>query len=90
MPGSREASTCATCLLSFVRSSPVVTACHRTTSGNPLLVRQLLQALVTAGVKPDASHAQAVLAVGSRAVSSQVLLRLRRMPEKCRAVEPPR
>ncbi|MDT4942578.1 MAG: hypothetical protein QOJ34_2667, partial [Pseudonocardiales bacterium] len=63
-----------------------VAACHRTTSGNPLLLRQLLQALVTAGVKPDASHAQAVLAVGSRAVSSQVLLRLRRMPEACRRV----
>jgi tetratricopeptide (TPR) repeat protein len=63
-----------------------VTACHRTTSGNPLLLRQLLQALVTAEVKPDASHAQAVLAVGSRAVSSQVLLRLRRMPEPCRRV----
>jgi DNA-binding SARP family transcriptional activator/predicted negative regulator of RcsB-dependent stress response len=63
-----------------------VAACHRTTSGNPLLLRQLLQALVTAAVKPDASHAQAVLAVGSRAVSSQVLLRLRRMPEPCRRV----
>jgi hypothetical protein len=63
-----------------------VAACHRTTSGNPLLVRQLVQALVTADVKPDASHAQAVLAVGSRAVSSQVLLRLRRMPGQCRVV----
>jgi DNA-binding SARP family transcriptional activator len=63
-----------------------VAACHRTTGGNPLLLRQLLQALVTAGVKPDASHAQAVLAVGSRAVSSQVLLRLRRLPEPCRRV----
>ena len=63
-----------------------VAACHRTTCGNPLLLRQLLQALVSAAVKPDASHAQAVLAVGSRAVSSQVLLRLRRMPEPCRRV----
>jgi DNA-binding SARP family transcriptional activator/tetratricopeptide (TPR) repeat protein len=63
-----------------------VAACHRTTSGNPLLLRQLLQALVTADVKPDASHAQSVLAVGSRAVSSQVQLRLRRMPEACRRV----
>ena len=61
-------------------------ACYRTTSGNPLLLRQLLQALVTSNVKPDASHSQAVLAVGSRAVSSQVLLRLRRMPEDCRRV----
>jgi Bacterial transcriptional activator domain/AAA ATPase domain len=63
-----------------------VAACHRTTSGNPLLLRQLLQALVAADLRPDASHTQAVLAVGSRAVSSQVLLRLRRMPEECRRV----
>jgi DNA-binding SARP family transcriptional activator len=63
-----------------------VAACHRTTTGNPLLLRQLLQALVAADVKPDAAHTQAVLAVGSRAVSSQVLLRLRRMPEQCRRV----
>jgi DNA-binding SARP family transcriptional activator/tetratricopeptide (TPR) repeat protein len=63
-----------------------VAACHRTTNGNPLLLRQLLQALVAADVKPDAAHAHAVLAVGSRAVSSQVLLRLRRMPEECRRV----
>jgi predicted ATPase len=63
-----------------------VAACHRTTNGNPLLLRQLLQGLVTADVKPDASHTHAVLAVGSRAVSSQVLLRMRRMPEDCRRV----
>lgn len=63
-----------------------VAACHRTTSGNPLLLRQLVQALAAADVKPDAAHTQAVLAVGSRAVSSQVLLRLRRMPEECRRV----
>ena len=63
-----------------------VAACHRTTSGNPLLLRQLVQALVAADVKPDAAHTHAVLAVGSRAVSSQVLLRLRRMPEECRRV----
>ena len=63
-----------------------VEACHRTTNGNPLLLRQLLQALVAAKVKPDAAHTHAVLAVGSRAVSSQVLLRLRRMPDECRRV----
>ncbi len=63
-----------------------VAACHRTTSGNPLLLRQLLQALVAQHVKPDAAHTHSVLAVGSRAVSSQVLLRLRRMSEECRRV----
>jgi predicted ATPase len=61
-------------------------ACHRTTCGNPLLLQQLLQALVAADVKPDASHTHSVLAVGSRAVSSQVSLRLRRMPEECQRV----
>lgn len=57
-----------------------VTACHRTTAGNPLLLRQLLRALEADGVKPDAAHADTVMAVGSRAISSMVLVRLRRMP----------
>lgn len=61
-------------------------ACHRTTSGNPLLLRQLLRALETDGVRPDASHADLVVAVGSRAVSSVVLMRLRRLPTEVRAV----
>ena len=56
------------------------TACHRTTSGNPLLLRQLLRALEADGVRPDAAHADRVVAVGSRAVSSMVLMRLRRLP----------
>jgi DNA-binding SARP family transcriptional activator len=57
------------------------TACHRTTSGNPLLLRQLVRALEADGVRPDAAHADLVVAVGSRAVSSMVLMRLRRLPE---------
>jgi predicted ATPase len=61
-------------------------ACHRTTSGNPLLLRQLLRALETDGVRPDASHADLVVAVGSRAVSSIVLMRLRRLPAEVHAV----
>jgi DNA-binding SARP family transcriptional activator len=59
---------------SFVR------ACHRMTSGNPLLLRQLLRALEEEGVRPDVAHVDTVRAVGSRAVSSLVMLRLRRMP----------
>jgi DNA-binding SARP family transcriptional activator/tetratricopeptide (TPR) repeat protein len=59
---------------SFIR------ACHRMTSGNPLLLRQLLRALEEEGVRPDVSHVDTVRAVGSRAVSSLVMLRLRRMP----------
>ena len=63
-----------------------VGACFRTTSGNPLLLRQLLRALETEGVRPDASHADTVRAIGSRAVSSMVMMRLRRMPGASRDV----
>ncbi|HEY0126375.1 MAG TPA: hypothetical protein VGB58_04490, partial [Blastococcus sp.] len=55
-------------------------ACSRTTSGNPLLLRQLLRGLEADAVRPDAAHADVVVAVGSRAVSSMVLMRLRRLP----------
>ena len=65
---------------SFVR------ACHRMTSGNPLLLRQLLRALEEEGVRPDVSHVDTVRAIGSRAVSSLVMLRLRRMPPAVTAV----
>ncbi|MBE2315487.1 AAA family ATPase [Solirubrobacter sp. CPCC 204708] len=61
-------------------------ACHRTTGGNPLLVRQLLNALETDHVKPDAAHADVVRAIGSRAVSSSVLLRMARLPGEAATV----
>ncbi|SNS36139.1 Transcriptional regulatory protein, C terminal [Geodermatophilus pulveris] len=54
-------------------------ACQRTTSGNPLLLRQLLRAMEADGVRPDAAHADTVVAIGSRAVSSMVLMRVRRL-----------
>jgi predicted ATPase len=57
-----------------------VATCHRMTSGNPLLLRQLLRALADQGVPPDAAHIDTVRAVGSRAITSLVTLRLRRMP----------
>ncbi len=63
-----------------------VVACHRMTSGNPLLLRQLLRALADEGVPPDVSHVDTVRAVGSRAVSALVMLRLRRMPSDVTAV----
>jgi DNA-binding SARP family transcriptional activator/DNA-binding CsgD family transcriptional regulator len=63
-----------------------VAACFRTTSGNPLLLRQLLRALEAEGVRPDAAHADTVRAIGSRAVSSLVLMRFRRMPHGNRDV----
>ncbi|WP_155856215.1 BTAD domain-containing putative transcriptional regulator [Cellulomonas sp. URHD0024] len=58
---------------------PFVDACHRTTGGNPLLVRQLLRALESEGVRPDTSHADTVNAIGSRAISSIVMRRLDRL-----------
>ncbi|WP_448613535.1 BTAD domain-containing putative transcriptional regulator [Modestobacter sp. URMC 112] len=61
-------------------------ACQRTTAGNPLLLRQLLRALEGDRVRPDAAHADTVVAVGSRAVSSMVLMRLRRLPRDAPAV----
>lgn len=59
---------------------PFVAACHRMTSGNPLFLRQLLRALADEGVPPDVSHVDTVRAVGTRAITSLVALRLRRMP----------
>lgn len=53
-----------------------VSACRRTTGGNPLLLRQLLRALEAERVVPDAAHADTVNAIGSRAVASVVLRRL--------------
>lgn len=54
-------------------------ACHRMTSGNPLLLRQLLRALADRGVPPHADHVTVVTEVGSRAVCGLVLGRLARL-----------
>ena len=51
-----------------------------------MLLRQLLRALEAEEVRPDASHADTVRAIGSRAVSSMVLMRFRRMPTANRDV----
>lgn len=66
--------------------APFVAVCHATTAGNPLLLRQLLRALESADVRPDVSHIDTVRAIGSRAVSSLVMLRLRHMPADAIAV----
>ncbi len=62
-----------------------VAACRRSTGGNPLLLRQLLRALESDGIKPTASNVDTVRAIGSRAVSSMVLRRFTRMPPESRA-----
>lgn len=67
-----------------LRSTPAsrfAEACHRTTDGNPLLLTLLLRGLATDGVRPDAAHADRVVAVGGRAVASAVMVRLRRLDE---------
>ena len=65
---------------------PFCAACHDATGGNPLLLRQLLRALEAEGVRPDAGQAATVRAIGPRAVSSTVLLRLARLSDDARAV----
>ncbi len=62
-----------------------VAACRRATGGNPLLLRQLLRALESDGIRPTASNVDTVRAIGSRAVSSLVLRRFARMPTESRA-----
>ncbi len=61
-------------------------ACQDVTAGNPLLLRQLLTALAAEHVAPDAAHAASVRAIGPRAVSRTVLLRLARLPAPAAAV----
>jgi DNA-binding CsgD family transcriptional regulator len=61
-------------------------ACHDATGGNPLLLRQLLRALEAEGVRPEADRAGVVRAIGPRAVSGTVLLRLARQSPDARAV----
>jgi DNA-binding CsgD family transcriptional regulator len=61
-------------------------ACHETTGGNPLLLRQLLGALESDGVPPTADNVSIVSDIGPRAVSRTVLLRLARLPQDAAAV----
>ncbi len=61
-------------------------ACHDATGGNPLLLSQLVTALRSEGVTPDAAHVGHVRDIGPRAVSRTVLLRLARLPPGARAV----
>jgi hypothetical protein len=61
-------------------------ACLVATGGNPLLLRHVLAALEQDAVRPTAAGAAAVRAIGSRAVSRTVLLRLSRLREEAAAV----
>lgn len=65
-------------------------ACHRATSGNPLLMSELIREVGSQHVQPTAEEAARVEALGSRGVATVVLLRLARLsagaPELARAV----
>jgi predicted ATPase len=51
-------------------------ACHAATAGNPLLLHELLRALVVEGVTPSAHELKRVYSIGPHAVSRAVQLRL--------------
>src|SRR5262249_54516896 len=57
----------------------VAAACHSSTDGTPLLLSELLKALVADRVPPDAAHVELVAELGPRAASRAVLLRLARL-----------
>jgi DNA-binding CsgD family transcriptional regulator len=55
-------------------------ACHRTTGGNPLLLRELLRSLAAEDVPPVAASAPAVERAAPDAVARSVRLRLSHLP----------
>ena len=55
-------------------------ACHDVTSGNPLLIRELLREIDSERIAPTREQAERVARLGPRGVSSVVLLRLARLP----------
>lgn len=61
-------------------------ACHAITSGNPLLVRELLRFLGSSDLRPDATAAASVTAAGPGALRRHLVARLRREPAEVRAV----
>ena len=56
-----------------------VAACAEATGGNPLLLGQLITSLASEAVRPAADQAAMVRAIGPRAVSRTILLRLARL-----------
>jgi DNA-binding CsgD family transcriptional regulator len=60
--------------------SQFIEACHRASGGNPLLVRELVAALVAEGVAPTADQAAQVAELGPTTISRSVERRLERLP----------
>jgi DNA-binding CsgD family transcriptional regulator len=61
-------------------------ACHRATRGNPLFLHELLKTIAAERVAPDARSVDAIDALGPRAVSRTVLVRLARLAPDAVAV----
>lgn len=61
-------------------------ACHATTGGNPLFLRELLRTLAAEGVSPGAGSVAAVQAAGPAAVRRHMLVALRRRSGAARGV----
>src|SRR5207344_1492972 len=57
-------------------------ACHRESGGNPLLLRELTNAIAAEGLPPTAAQAEHLGELGAQAVSRSVSLRLGRLPKQ--------
>lgn len=61
-------------------------ACHQETGGNPLLVRELVQAVAANGLAPIRANAPRVPGIAARAGSRAVTLRLVGLPREARSL----
>ncbi|MBX5469407.1 MAG: AAA family ATPase [Thermoleophilaceae bacterium] len=61
-------------------------ACHRTTGGNPLLLRELVRTLAAEDLPPSAASVDAVERLAPDAVARSVKLRLSRLPPEAAAL----
>jgi DNA-binding CsgD family transcriptional regulator len=88
-PGPLSARACGTLVRRAFDAAPApefVTACHRATAGNPLLMRELLGSLAAEGVAPAAAALERIDALGPQAVGPSVKRTLMRLPESTRSV----
>src|SRR5581483_1709794 len=61
---------------------PFVLTCHRTTGGNPLLLRELLRTLAAEDVVPSSASVATVERLAPDAVTRSVRVRLARLPDE--------
>ncbi|WP_460112239.1 ATP-binding protein [Streptomyces platensis] len=60
-----------------------LSACWSATGGNPLLLKELTEALAAEHVEPTAAHIPQVYALGPRAIARRVAMWMRRLPQSC-------